>query len=396
MVSEFIKKSVGMEVETIETGTELVLIGECNKYLNKRGYNLTLDVEVDERLFNSLSKKRMIAQGVTWGTEKFETYSTEVFFNDSVESVVLKRKDDTEWVYDFQSNPTANRIMKYNAQQANLSLFAYLLVSNYLNDTNAILTFEDSTCLTPREYTQLYVLIYYGNRWGVDIIKGVSSREADWFAYVEMNRQYGYMCRPYSANEKSDFASEFFRVGDVVLLYERSKGKEQDDRVRTLEGCAVAIIEQMTSSSITLKEIHNVETILTTTNRLNRAKSEGGIVSYEDYVKFYTPVHSYSWNDIGVEYFVYEENIFISSLKAGDISYQVLMMPDGIQEIALDPFDTVYAVLENRGIEYNKDRFLERYFPNSVPLYERYRDIQPVKYERGSKKQIEDKYLGKK
>lgn len=395
MVSDFIMQSVGKDVETIETGTELVLLGECNKYLNKRGYNLTLDIEVDERLFNSLSKKRMIAQGVVWGTEKFENYPNNVFFNDSVESVVLKRKDDTEWIYDFQSNPTENRIMKYNPQQANLSLFAYLMVNNYLNGTNTVLTFDDNTCLTHQEYTQLYVLIYYGNQWGADIINGVTSRDGDWFAYVEMNRQYGFMCRPYLPNEKHDLATEMFEVGDVVLLYKRSKGKEQDNRVRTLESCAIAVIESMTNKTITLTEISNVETMLTTISRLDRVKAEGGTVTYDDYKRFYTPKCNYSWNDMGVEYFVYEEQLFISTLKAGDISYQVLMMPDGIQELALDPFETVYAVLENRGISYNRERFLEKYFPNSVPLYERYRDIQPTKYESGTKKQIEDKYLGK-
>ena len=133
---------------------------------------------------------------------------------------------------------------------------------------------------------------------------------------------------------------------------------------------------------IQYEEIDGNELVLTQIERVSHNSSS----VRDDYSNFHTHTTDMSYTSIAFENLLFNEDYMIMRPIADDGSCQVMIVPDddgtwAIRHVELDTLETIYAVLENRGIEYNKDKFLNTYFKNRVPYYERFRKHQPVRYE---------------
>lgn len=404
----------GKSVTCLKTGSELAFIGSCNKYLNYMSggtETLVLDVDIDRKLLRCNMLQYMLAMGVVapqlaeqrrslpdgfftgsviGGSSAGATYVNSVVFADSQTS--------NELVFDFDADAGRNNFMVNDMgghpMYKFLDLFAYAMVYSFVNSVILRLRITYKPSDKGRCYSQLWVLLFYGNKLadGLLSIEDSDLANADWVAYVTMQRQYGYygkiidgkLCG-YDADDKLNLAKKTFQVGDLAFLYTRTKASESDNKIRSLTSCSVIQIIGMDARGVEYLKFPDFSTVLT--------RGAEGFPQIKE---------RQSWISVGVDPFVFDEDIFISELKDGDTGVQKFMTTTGIEECTLGVYDDIYAVAENRGINYNRERFLQKYFPNypnQVPFYDRVvdgrriRDMQPTKYERLSEEALYDKYV---
>ena len=79
--------------------------------------------------------------------------------------------------------------------------------------------------------------------------------------------------------------------------------------------------------------------------------------------------------DIGVAELTYTELRFFIRPLDFDGTLQWFKTEEGFEQIWCSTPDTIYAVFEDRGIKYNKDKFVDTYFTQRkrIPVYEKYR-----------------------
>lgn len=389
-ISEFILKATGKSIEEVKTGSELLLIAECNKYLAPYNEKLECDISVDNRLKDTEYACYMIEKGVSVDFQCSCEYTGSDFYLSSVEGIEFKEMTDELWVFNYMSNPVENSVFHRNRSKMYVSLLAYLLVYRVMHDTQTMLRIAQSDVgFTECEYAELLILTSYGNSLitpDILFLEMYVSNDDDgtstlpyWEAEVIYNRQLGYMCRPYTVTEKLDAVKSKYAVDDIVLLYSRGKGSAQDNKIRCLESCAIAIIEDITESGITLRSYSSVRTVLTTRRDLDEAggRDARSVYSIEDYRNFQGFRKTYAWSEMGVDNLLWNENYFIRELDDSDGSYQEFLTEEGVQRKFLPTSETIYAVFENRKVRYNRERFLCKYFANKTPYYESVRDIQP-------------------
>lgn len=387
-ISEFVQKSLGKCIQEIKTGSELLLFAECQRYLASYGEKLECDIAVDKRLYDSEYACYLIEKGVIVNFTCNRQSTSSDFYIDSVDSVEFRELSNEEWIFNYMDNPIANKaVCGRNRSKAYVSLLAYFLVYRAMTDAKPVLHIAQSNIPASNcEYVELMILQTYGNKLITpDVMflemlnsNGKGSHPA-WEADVIWHRQLGEMCRAYGSDEKYKYAHSKFSVGDVVLLYKRDKGSAQDNKIRGLVSCAIAIIESISNTGVSMRVFPAVETVLTTRRSIDEAggRDKGSVWSIEDYRSFQVVNKSISWSDIGVDGMLWDEIYFITEVIDTDGSYQDIMTEEGVQTKFLSTPETVYAVFENRKVTYDKDRFLAKYFNGVSPYYDSVRDIQP-------------------
>lgn len=384
-VSDFVRKALGTEMKSVTNGSEAWVLGECNGFLNRYGYNLECDIPIDDRVQNTIYFKRMVAKGVQVDGFKPQPYNESMFCDDDVSSVEFRREvnesGNTEWVFDFGLGGNSFVLLR-RAKGIYLNIFCFMVVEDWFSGERNILHYKMTEDMVSA-YKCLLPLIYYGSKLAEGrLIIDARMVQPDWLAYTTVLKQRGYMVSKSSNVEKYEYFKEHFKNGDLIFLYERKKGSEQDDKVRVLIGCQIATVWGASPSGLVLKVYPQAETWLQQKIRMDDAKAHGQEVIPDEYNNFYMLRKSFDWSDMGVDFMLYDEDNFVMDLQSGDIGYATMIVPVGdefvLQDCKLSVFEAVYAYAENRGIEYNKERFLEKYFPDSVPLYDRYRVYQPV------------------
>ena len=242
---------------------------------------------------------------------------------------------------------------------------------------------------------QVVILMCYGNKLGKDLveIENCELGQAEWTAYTVMQQQYNRMLRSATNHEKYEWLIEQgVQSGDILLLY--TIGSAEGNR-RELQSCKIAIVRALSDCKIDLDVIGSSELVLTQIERVSQTDFKDR--TYEDYTRFYRNETTYNLGSVGVEYLTFEEDVMLMLPMHDDSSVQVMIVPTDsgsweLGHVELDTIETIYAVLENRRINYNKERFLSKYFPDTVPFYERYKQHQPTKYENITKDELLVKY----
>ncbi|WP_435924470.1 hypothetical protein [Paenibacillus sp. DYY-L-2] len=290
------------KVTTIQTGSELLLAYELDKYakslLNKK---LVLsDVTISEELLIgehfSFVWHSGLDVGFTPDKEVLAECSVGDFFLDSIENVVFKKYTDDEAVYDYDYDTKANRIMNYdsNRSKAYVSLVAYIFVRSYKDSVKVPQIIIDHKKRFPNqfEYIDLYILMRYGNCLleGLLDIKFLEPKshkklsheksidqyaegrekiqeyQFEWIAYVKHWNQRGWMNEPYSVKQKFTSLSSEFEVGDVVLLYERDNNQRkyngENEEIGKLLSCYPAVIREFNKNFLRLTYYPRVYTLL--------------------------------------------------------------------------------------------------------------------------------------
>ena len=144
-------------------------------------------------------------------------------------------------------------------------------------------------------------------------------------------------------------AEKIANYGDVVLYYETDKAIKSKS-IRRLMNCYPAVIRGISKMGISLEYYPDITTVLTKKRELQKAEELCGgeyRYSHEDY------------------------NRFPCCTVNLDLFKQYLVNKDGIEGVyELDTLNTIYAVFEDRKINYNKKEFLNKYFKKSKPVYD--------------------------
>lgn len=369
--SEFLKDVFGIDFTMFLSGTELLFAYEVNKYLVDEGIEISLEgLDVLEPLllgdyfaFVKLSGMKFdepyASVGVTLKDSK-------EFFVNQLTDVELGRNDGV--IYFTRHGSVVNT--KYMtafaySPKCYLSLFARVCVDNYIKGTGDKLIIDNS--MDPAgmfEYSELYILQNYGNKLASDeyleLMVCDGHNQIGWESFTVFNRQLGLMCKDYTVNEKKELLDKRYRVGDVVLLYEKEK-KVESRTVSRLVSCKPGVIDKITDKEICLRVYPDVTT--RATKEYEILKLESDLYTVSDADEYYEARSAYDYTSIGIEGYVRDEEYFIMPLLPYDSTVQYRKLDDGRYEaVELDTIDTVYTVFKDRGVKFDEARFKERYY----------------------------------
>lgn len=263
-------------------------------------------------------------------------------------------------------------------------LLAYNIIRNYKEGTHRMLYIDGSSFIPDRhEYSNLYILSQYGNRLITPDLCSFTFAEdksvnPEYIAWIDEKQQRNKHNMVYSPKTKYSYTKSKGRYleGDVVLIY-KTRDPMKRKEYAPLVACILGVIQEIKPDGITFLEIAKPETKLTQwhtiTNIIESSRARGVKSVYTDQDKrsFSPVIRSYTWEVIGADDLSYNEGIFFTRPFSDDGTSQWLS--DGVneQEVFLNTVETCYAVLTDRGITFNKQRFMQRYFPNNtLPIYE--------------------------
>ena len=393
MKSIKLSEIIGKDIKFVKSGSEIMYLYELDKYC-KQILGKSIDfkgVSLIKELYNSEYYYYVYRHGVSLGYEpdKVEFADlTEIerkFFNYDLGGIVFEKKSADEWVYDYNTDRNANLILNYyNRSAGYVSLYAYMVILA-IKDKKPVpkLVLNNSSPKQEEmEYLDILILQNFGNKLLKDKVDVHFSKETvtqpEWEAYVMYYRQLGYMQTDVSVNEKMKYVKKNFKVGDVVLLYSTEKAVKSKS-IRKLTSCFPAVIRDIKGVNIMLDYYPIVATKLTKQIVLRQLEENYGkdmIYTYEDSIKFPTCSKSFSLYSGGVDYLMHFEDEFILTPFDGtDTFEQYLLDKNGVEgRYELGTLDTIYAVFEDRGVDYNEERFL-KYFGKKKPVYDEIRGI---------------------
>lgn len=394
----------GVNVRRIDYGAELQLCLALHMYLKAANPKNRLDlsyVKIDPQLMTQplyamMRNEQSCPDGVIFS----QSSAAVVEYNVSAgivpdilyDHVILERDEANNYVFrlvklDDAVVTSTNACVKAGAPYSYVCLFARVMVDNYLNKTSyKLIVRQDGASIEEDEYSALISLRKYGNKFGekymeLDYIDtNTAADDREWNAYCWEHRQHGlmasYKSNVYSASEKLGwFQKNNNRVGDVVLLIKRKPSKTETAVNKNRQNCYLAVITGLDTKGVTLQYVPRAETQLTQRKYIEDTIRRHGhsIYSEADKYKFVPCNVNFPWGQIGVDGYSSKEYWLILPLLNEDCMPQWLT--DGQKDylVNLDTLDTVYAVLEDRGIKYEKGRFLNRYFKNRTPVYDDYR-----------------------
>lgn len=381
-------------IRKLLTGSELLFVYELDKYV-KLMLDKRLDL-TDISILAELKRERHFSFVSTNGLEfdfvpkkeDLADYSSDVrkYFLGTVEGVVFKEETPEKVVFEYYHDVDANRVFRDDhSSMAYISLVAYLIVRSYQQGVPVPKLFIDHGNYNQQEleYADLFILKMYGNRFLEDLVEIEYSEnwgyQPEWEAYVMERRQRGHMNNPdYTMRDKFTHLRRNFAVGDVVLYYQRSK-PAKGKTINRLTACYPAVIRYFDKTTVVLEYFPIVQTRLTRRMELEEISSnfeemgKESIYTEDDYERFISTTNTYTLTEIGVGDCTYVEREFFIEPIDFDGTYQYLEIPDGVQCVWLSTLDTIYAVFEDRGVDYDKERFLQKYFKNREPVYEQYK-----------------------
>lgn len=192
--------------------------------------------------------------------------------------------------------------------------------------------------------------------------------------YAE-GKDKGYLSRWYSGKEKVEYLKHLdIREGDLVMFYERYKAQKAN-YIKSIASCHLAKVLSINSRGISLELINTVKTKFQGKEDFDDKTIvvKKMFLGNKPYEVFNTSVSNLDINDCGVEYMMYLEKYFIVPLDKTD-DLKIMRVTDGVRKdtLRLEQNDAVYWILKDYDYEFNEERFLEKYFPNSEPAYTRY------------------------
>lgn len=195
-------------------------------------------------------------------------------------------------------------------------------------------------------------------------------------AWHSLGRDMGMCDRWYSGAEKLKYMHDKFDLqeGDLVFFYTRDKGQRRD-YIKSVASCRLAKIIKIDAFDIDLELINTTSPYYQgklnfDSNTIAVKKMYGDVAPYEH---FNTSHKHMSMADLGIEYMLYNEIFFIVPLSVSD-DVKIVTVSDGkrVDRLYLPQNDLVYWILKDYKYAFNEERFLEKLFKDSEPVYTRY------------------------
>lgn len=381
---------LGVKIRKVYSGSELLFLYELSKYCRELlDKDLSLaNIQVPKELRKGEHFAYLYHKGIEFNISVNIDELVDIvevsrkFFNSDLSGIVYEKKDNDEWVYDYNTNRTANLVLnKYNRSAGYVSLFAYMLVLHYKEGKTLpkLVLKNTSHKQEELEYVDILILKNFGNKWLQNLVDIEYSKEVvtqpEWEAYIMYHRQLGYMNEEVKASDKMKYINKNFKVGDVVLYYKTEKAIKSKT-IRRLLNCHPAVVREIDNKNIKIEYYPDITTLLTRRRELERAEEIcGGEYKYspEDYSRFSSCPITLNYYSMGVDLLLYLEDEFILTPQNGVDSFeQYLVDSNGIEGLyKMDTLNTIYTVFEDRKVNYNKEKFLTTYFKKEKPIYDK-------------------------
>lgn len=387
---------------SILSGAELLLAVELDKVAKERGYD---GVSVE-----SLTIRRAIREGsifkyaMTCGLKMKASYASMPLqdcvpedFNQYPSDKFEIVKSDREYVFrqyrvaGDEKDCALNRTVlctAINRSYSYVTVIAVWLFDCYEKNIKPVLVIDARRIeLYVNELMQCLVLRDYGNKlierdrivieYDEDTAKIM---QPDWEAYKEYYRQLGYMPIqiPDSENptvEKYTYTSKHYEVGDVVLHYTLHKKWSS----RTLQSCTPAVIREINEKGITIEDYGVLKTRLTRKHDIQEAESNL-FTSADVYQDVRSTVVTFRWMDVGIDMYYFEcmDDSLLTEVCADD--GMDIWVTAGIteQKVWFPTQEAVYALMEDWGIKYNRDKYLSKYFKGKTPMWDKYKSLSSI------------------
>lgn len=199
--------------------------------------------------------------------------------------------------------------------------------------------------------------------------------QLSYFAWYSIGHEYGLLDRWYSGKEKLDYMRKLgLAEGDIVLYYEREP-EQKMNYIKSIAGCYVAKIVSAGTRAITLELIHTVTPKFAGKEAFDDHSMAVKMMYFDKkpYETLSVSSITIDMAEIGVEYMLHSEHHFIVPLNhAKDVI--PTRVTDGVRQetLLLDQNNLIYWILEDYGYDYNRQRFLDKYFEGVEPLRDRY------------------------
>lgn len=303
--------------------------------------------------------------------------------------VSLEKQTDTEWVWSlagkkyehFDNNSTAfNHLL---SQQSWVSFVAMVAVERLKNNQPCKLIIKLDNHITLNFFAMCYldVLLEKTSALSSWVVIDYSRLDKDtmlqvsYCSWYSIGKELGLVQSWHSVKEKVNYMKELdIKIGDVVLLYERGKSRKTSN-IKPIINCHFAVIKDITKGVIVFDVINTIKTreqgrvdwadkTMTVKNLYNN-KNPFDVLNHNEIRK---PI-----DVLGIEHLLFDELFFIAPLsEAEDISF--MSVTDGTRKdkLYLPQNDLVYWVFKDFNVQFDEQRFLNKYFKDRQPLYTRY------------------------
>ena len=389
------------KLKKFETGAELVLAYALNdyaiKYLNARLDCTNVRVSKDlvkEEIFAYICDYSINPENIVFNSLDVPENRPRYSFRPTrdmnlLDSLVINMTPE-KWVFGIANDNVKNSQIRVGVAAWNYCyIVAKWLIWRYLNKNMPVpklIIDQQRMSITRYEYSLLIILIKYGNQiLNIPefelVYDNPPNDDYEWVAFVEEKRMRGMMHNipnTYSAKDKIVYMTKRLKLapGDVVLLFRRRDNRNNGDITQNLIDVYPAVIMSVTAEALTLQYCTQTDLTLTRKHHLDMLRMNGGhrIYTARDYTRFEVQPRRFEWFDIGIEGFSSTELWFIIPMVRDDSTVQYINDGEKDCMVTLDTVETVYALFEDRGIKYDKARYLEKNYPNGeIPIWDQFK-----------------------
>ena len=404
----------------VELGSELFYLCELGKYLQCNGHVLSLDgvtfspvllksrywsylqvaytngwVVDMPKLFKEsptpvvLSDVRnilIVEEEVSWDEEDFKKRKDDEEYNTYTpqrKQVIFTQKNDQVWEFsnsDVSIENSVNlRSLKNDlVSQSWVSLVAYVAINRLLTDIpkalSLVIPLDYTMCsLSFADMTLLIEETDALNGWCFADVGSDNrfSYEGWWFKQYDRGHLSRY-CTP--KEKQAEFKKLGFYEGDVVFLYTRDKCQVLN-RVKLVTSCNFAIVKEVNKMGIVFDVFFTRNTRFGEALKFQSFPAELKNLYFSDsYMNCRHSTKAIPWEDLGVEYVLFDEEYFISSIEKNDVleiqdSYNLTEV-----SLTLDCVNAIYWLLKDYDIEFDDEAYRKKYFKGAKPMWDMFKD----------------------
>lgn len=405
----------------VELGSELYYICELGKYLQARGNVLSLDGVVfssvlkqskywnylqvaytngwvvdlpkmfseskDPVVLDNVKNIFLVEEHVNWDEEDSKRRRDDIEYNTYTpvrKQVCFSQKNNQVWEFSTCDSSAENTIniqslKNGSVSQSWVSLTAYVAINRLLTGIPSAFSLVLSADYTMEtlsfaDMTLLFEETDALNGWCFADI-GLDNRfsyEGWWFKQYDR----GYLSRYYVPKEKrAEFKKLGFYEGDIVFLYTRDKCQVLN-RVKAVLSCNFAIVKEVNAMGIVFDVFYSRNTRFGESLKFQAFPTELKKLYFGDsYLKCRHSTKSIPWEYLGIEYMLYDEEYFISSIDKND-TLEIQDITEDFEEVGytLDCVNAIYWLLKDYSIEFDSERFKDKYFKGSKPMWDLFKE----------------------
>lgn len=405
----------------VELGSELFYLCELGKYLQCNGHVLSLDglvfnpVLTKSKYWNYLQVAYtngwvvdmpkifkesttpvilsevknilLVEEPVPWDEVDFKRRRDDLEYNTYTpikKQVVFTLKDKQIWEFSKSSDGSDNTINLQSLKddlvsQSWVSLVAYVAINRLLTGTpkalSLVIPADYTMCsLSFADMTLLLEETDALNGWCfADVGSDIRfSYEGWWFKQYDR----GYLSRYYTPKEKqSEFKKLGFYEGDVVFLYTRDKCQVLN-RVKLVTSCNYAIIKEVNSMGIVFDVYFTRNTKFGESLKFESFPDELKKLYFTtSYMDVRHSIKAIPWESIGVEYMLFDEEYFISSIDKNDV-LEIQDVSSSLEEctFTLDCVNAIYWLFKDHEVDFDEDSYRKKYFKGVKPMWDMFKE----------------------